>query len=218
MERKILVAVADDHGLMRHGIVSLLEEDPTIQVVASVSSGEDAINVANNRTPDLFLLDIVMKGMTGIEATRWIKDQNPTVKVILLSSEVSKEFISEGMKMGIDGYLLKDCSKEMLFEAISAVMRGEKFFSPEVTNLIFRDFYLKETEGKGLPSARTKELSKRETEVLVLIASGKTIKEIGEHLFISPKTVETHKSHIMDKLGLINTAQLVKYAIDHKLV
>lgn len=218
MERKILVAVADDHGLMRHGIVSLLEEDPTIQVVASVSSGEDAINVANNRTPDLFLLDIVMKGMTGIEATRWIKDQNPTVKVILLSSEVSKEFISEGMKMGIDGYLLKDCSKEMLFEAISAVMRGEKFFSPEVTNLIFRDFYLKETEGKGLPSARTKELSKRETEVLVLIASGKTIKEIGEHLFISPKTVETHKSHIMDKLGLTNTAQLVKYAIDHKLV
>lgn len=218
MERKILVAVADDHGLMRHGIVSLLEEDPTIQVVASVSSGEDAINVANNRTLDLFLLDIVMKGMTGIEATRWIKDQNPTVKVILLSSEVSKEFISEGMKMGIDGYLLKDCSKEMLFEAISAVMRGEKFFSPEVTNLIFRDFYLKETEGKGLPSARTKELSKRETEVLVLIASGKTIKEIGEHLFISPKTVETHKSHIMDKLGLTNTAQLVKYAIDHKLV
>ncbi|MBL7833148.1 MAG: response regulator transcription factor [Cyclobacteriaceae bacterium] len=218
MERKILVAVADDHGLMRHGIVSLLEEDPTIQVVASVSSGEDAINVANNRTPDLFLLDIVMKGMTGIEATRWIKDQNPTVKVILLSSEVSKEFISEGMKMGIDGYLLKDCSKEMLFEAISAVMRGEKFFSPEVTNLIFRDFYLKETEGKGLPSARTKELSRRETEVLVLIASGKTIKEIGEHLFISPKTVETHKSHIMDKLGLTNTAQLVKYAIDHKLV
>lgn len=218
MERKILVAVADDHGLMRHGIVSLLEEDPTIQVVASVSSGEDAINVANNRTPDLFLLDIVMKGMTGIEATRWIKDQNPAVKVILLSSEVSKEFISEGMKMGIDGYLLKDCSKEMLFEAISTVMRGEKFFSPEVTNLIFRDFYLKETEGKGLPSARTKELSKRETEVLVLIASGKTIKEIGEHLFISPKTVETHKSHIMDKLGLTNTAQLVKYAIDHKLV
>lgn len=218
MERKILVAVADDHGLMRHGIVSLLEEDPTIQVVASVSSGEDAINVANNRTLDLFLLDIVMKGMTGIEATRWIKDQNPTVKVILLSSEVSKEFISEGMKMGIDGYLLKDCSKEMLFEAISAVMRGEKFFSPEVTNLIFRDFYLKETEGKGLPSARTKELSRRETEVLVLIASGKTIKEIGEHLFISPKTVETHKSHIMDKLGLTNTAQLVKYAIDHKLV
>ncbi|MBL7841485.1 MAG: response regulator transcription factor [Cyclobacteriaceae bacterium] len=218
MDRKISIAVADDHGLMRHGIVSLLEEDPEIQVVASVSSGEDAVNVANNRPPDVFLLDIVMKGMSGIEATRWIKDQNPGIKIILLSSEVSKEFISEGMRMGIDGYLLKDCSRETLLEAIRTVMRGEKFFSPEVTNLIFRDFYLKETEGKGLPSGKAKELSKRETEVLVLIASGKTIKEIGEHLFISPKTVETHKSHIMGKLELTNTAQLVKYAIENKLV
>ncbi|MFN8333575.1 MAG: response regulator transcription factor [Cyclobacteriaceae bacterium] len=218
MEEKIRVAIADDHGLMRHGIVMLLEDDQNIEVVASVSSGEDAINVANTRTPDVFLLDIVMKGMSGIETTRWIKDQSPEIKIILLSSEVSKEFISEGMKMGIDGYLLKDCSKEMLFEAIRTVMRGEKYFSPEVKNLIFRDFYLKETEGKGIPAARAKELSKRETEVLVLIASGKTIKEIGDELFISPKTVETHKTHVMDKLGLTNTAQLVKYAIDNKLV
>ncbi len=218
MERKILVAVADDHGLMRHGIVALLEEDPEIQVVASVSSGEDAINVANNRPPDVFLLDIVMRGMSGIEATRWIKDQNPDIKIILLSSEVSKEFISEGMRMGIDGYLLKDCSRETLLEAIRTVVRGEKFFSPEVTNLIFRDFYLKETGGKGVPSGKAKELSKRETEVLVLIASGKTIKEVGEQLFISPKTVETHKIHIMDKLELTNTAQLVKYAIENNLV
>ena len=132
MEEKIRVAIADDHGLMRHGIVMLLEDDQNIEVVASVSSGEDAINVANTRTPDVFLLDIVMKGMSGIETTRWIKDQSPEIKIILLSSEVSKEFISEGMKMGIDGYLLKDCSKEMLFEAIRTVMRGEKYFSPEV--------------------------------------------------------------------------------------
>lgn len=218
MDGKIRVAIADDHGLMRHGIVSLLEEDSDIEVVASVSSGEDAVNVANTRPPDVFLLDIVMKGMSGIETTRWIKDQNPGIKIILLSSEVSKEFISDGMKTGIDGYLLKDCTREMLIEAIRAVMQGEKYFSPEVTGLIFRDFYLKETEGKGLPSGRTKELSKRETEVLVLIASGKTIRETGDLLFISPKTVETHKSHIMDKLGLTNTAQLVKYAIDNKLV
>lgn len=218
MERKIRIAVADDHGLMRHGIVSLLEGESEFQVIASVSSGEDAVNVANNHPPDVFLLDIVMKGMSGIEATRWIKDQNPSVKIILLSSEVSKEFISEGMRMGIDGYVLKDCSKDILLEAICTVMKGEKFFSSEVTNLIFQDFYLKETEGKGLPNKKAGELSKRETEVLVLIASGKTIREIGDHLFISPKTVETHKLHIMDKLGLTNTAQLVKYAIENKLV
>lgn len=218
MEKKIQVAIADDHGLMRHGIVSLLEGVNDIQVVASVSSGEEAINVANDRSPNVFLLDIIMKGMTGIETTRWIKDQNPDIKIILVSSEVSKEYLSEGLKMGIDGYLPKDTTKEMLVEAIHTVIRGEKFFSPEVTALVFKDFYLKETEGKGLPTKRTKELSKREEEVLVLIASGKTIKEAGEQLFISAKTVETHKGNILDKLGLTNTAQLVKYAIENKLI
>jgi DNA-binding NarL/FixJ family response regulator len=218
MDRKIQVALADDHGLIRHGIVALLEGVLDIKVVASVSSGEEAINVASDRSPDVFLLDIVMKGMNGIETTRWIKEQNPAIKIILVSSEVSKDYIAEGLKMGIDGYLPKDTTKETLIEAIYTVMRGEKFFSPEVTALVFKDFYLKETEGKGLPTKKAKELSKREEEVLTLIASGKTIKEIGEILFISAKTVETHKIHIQDKLGLTNTAQLVKYAIDHKMI
>ncbi len=218
MGTKIQVALADDHGLIRHGIAALLEGVPDIKVVASVSSGEEAINVANDRSPNVFLLDIVMKGMNGIETTRWIKEQNPSIKIILVSSEVSKDYISEGLKVGIDGYLPKDTTKETLIEAIHTVMRGEKFFSPEVTALVFKDFYLKETEGKGLPTKKTKELTKREEEVLTLIASGKTIKEVGEALFISAKTVETHKIHIQDKLGLTNTAQLVKYAIDHKML
>jgi DNA-binding NarL/FixJ family response regulator len=218
MDKKIRVALADDHGLIRHGIASLLEGVANIQVIASVSSGEEAINAAKDRTPDVFLLDIVMKGMNGIETTRWIKEQNPAIKIILVSSEVSKDYISEGLKMGIDGYLPKDTTKETLIEAIQTVMKGEKFFSPEVTALVFKDFYLKETEGKGLPTKKTKELSKREEEVLTLIAAGFSLREVGEKLFISVKTVETHKIHIQDKLGLTNTAQLVKYAIDNKLL
>jgi DNA-binding NarL/FixJ family response regulator len=158
-----------------------------------------------------------MRGMSGIEATRWIKEQKPETKVILISSEVNKEFIAAGIKAGINGYLPKDSNRETLFQAIKAVMKGERFFSPEVTSLVFEDFYLKEKEGKGLPKKRTSDLSKREEEVLALIASGKSLREIADTLFISVKTVETHKQHIQEKLNLKNTAQLVRYAIDNKI-
>lgn len=217
MEKRIRVALVDDHELIRQGIASLLKGADHIDVVASVASGEEAINVANEKEPDVFLMDIVMKGMNGIEAARWIKEQNPVTKVILISSEVNKDYISEGVRTGVDGYLPKDTTKETLVEGIHQVMDGQKFFSPEITSLIFTDFYLKQTQGKGLPTRKTTELSKREEEVLALIASGKSLREIGEILFISVKTVETHKVHIQDKLGLSNTAQLVRYAIENKI-
>ncbi len=216
--KKIKVAIADDHGLMRQGLISMLEGEKEIEVIGSVSSGEGAVNLANEQPPDVLLMDIVMKGMNGIEATRWIKEQNAQIKIILISSEVSKDFITAGIKSGIDGYLPKDADKETLLLAIQTVVNGEKYFSPEVTALVFQDFYLKEKDGKGLPTKRTKELTKREDEVLVWIARGKSLKEIGEELFISVKTVETHKMHIQDKLGLTNTAQLVMYAIEHDLI
>ena len=218
MSTKIKVLIADDHGLMRQGLMLLLKEEKDIEVIGDVDSGESAVNVANEKSPDIILMDIVMKGMTGIEATRWIKEQNPKIKIILISSEVSKDFITAGIKSGIDGYLPKDADKETLLNAIHSAMKGERYFSPDVTALIFQDFYLKEKDGKGLPSKKTNELTKREEEVLVLIAHGKSLKDIAEELFISIKTVETHKMHIQDKLGLANTAQLVKYAIEHGLI
>jgi len=218
MKKKITVALVDDHGLLRQGIASLFQDYNDIEIVGLLSSGEEAINLANSECPDVFLMDIMMRGMSGIEATRWIKEQNPQAKVILISSEVNKDYISEGIKTGIDGYLPKDTDKEVLVNAVRTVVTGQKFFSPEITSLVFKDFYLKETKGKGLPTKKIKELSKREEEVLALIANGKSLKTIADELFISVKTVETHKIHIQDKLGLSNTAQLVKYAIDHKLV
>jgi DNA-binding NarL/FixJ family response regulator len=218
MTNRLRVAIADDHALLRKGIISLLEKSEHVAIVGEMSSGEEAVNFASEHAPDVFLLDIVMQGMTGIEATRWIKEQTPQVKIILISSEVNKDFISAGIKSGIDGYLNKNVDQKTLMAAIETVMKGERYFSPEITALVFQDFYLKEKEGKGLPSKKKTGLSKREEEVLILIANGKTLKEIAEDLFISIKTVETHKAHIQDKLGLSNTAQLVKYAIEQNLI
>lgn len=218
MTDPIRVAIADDHALLRKGIISLLEKAEGIVIAGEMSSGEEAVNFANEHTPDVFLLDIVMRGMTGIEATRWIKEQSPQVKIILISSEVNKDFISAGIKSGIDGYLNKDIDQKTLITAIQTVVKGERYFSPEITALVFQDFFLKEKNGKGLPSKKKTGLSKREEEVLTMIATGKSLKEIAEDLFISVKTVETHKLHIQDKLGLTNTAQLVKYAIEKNLI
>lgn len=218
MQPKIKVVIVDDHGLLRQGITSLLHDASDVEVLTSVASGEEAINLPDALQPDVFLMDIVMKGMSGIEATRWIKEQSPLAKVILISSEVNKEFITAGVKAGIDGYLPKDVEKDQLLTTIRTVHKGEKLFSPEVMALVFQDFYLQKTEGKGLPTKKSQELTKRENEVLVLIANGKSLKQIGEDLFISVKTVETHKLHIQDKLGFSNTAQLVRYAIENKFI
>lgn len=218
MANTIRIAIADDHALLRKGIISLLEKSEGITIIGEMNSGEEAVNFINHNSPDVFLLDIVMAGMTGIEAARWIKEQAPQVKIILISSEVNKDFISAGIKSGIDGYLNKDIDQQTLLGAIQTVMKGERYFSPEITALVFQDFFLKEKEGKGLPSKKKTSLSKREEEVLIMIANGKSLKEIAENLFISIKTVETHKLHIQDKLGLTNTAQLVKYAIEKNLI
>ena len=218
MKNIIKVAIADDHGLMRQGLASMLQDCEQIEIVSTTDSGEGAVNIANELSPDIFLMDIVMRGMNGIEATRWIKEQNPKIKIILMSSEVNKDYIRDGIKSGIDGYLHKDTDKETLLNAIQLVVSGNPYFSPEIAALIFEDFYLKEKNGKGLPTKKTKELTKREDEVLALIAQGKSLKIIAEELFISLKTVETHKMHIYAKLGITNSAQLVRFAIENGLI
>ncbi|MBA4145644.1 MAG: DNA-binding response regulator, partial [Cytophaga sp.] len=182
---KTKIAIVDDHALLRHGIQSLLQGLDDIEVIATASSGEEAVTLLTTHSPDIFLMDIMMKGMSGIETTRWIKEQSPTTRVILISSEVNKEYIAAGIKAGINGYLPKDSSREALVDSIHTVMKGERYFSPEVTALVFQDFYLKEKDGKGLPRQKTKVLSKREEEVLAHIASGKSLKETADELFIS---------------------------------
>jgi DNA-binding NarL/FixJ family response regulator len=213
---KIKVLLVDDHKLIRSGLMSMLNVKE-IEVIGSVPSGEEAINLVRDTRPDIILMDIMMGGMTGIEATRWIKDFDPTIRIIILSMEISRDYVSASIKSGVDGYLPKDVDKEMVIAAISKVHNGERFFDDAIMKLVFEDFYSHEklkSPVKRLPD----DLTKREYEVLGLVATGKTNKELGELLFISVKTVETHKTHIMEKLGLKNSMELVKYAIKNKII
>jgi DNA-binding NarL/FixJ family response regulator len=211
--------LVDDHNLVRDALAIMLHQVEDMQVVGSVASGEELLGKLKDLNPHVVLMDIMLKGMTGIEATRWIKERDAAVKVILLSSEVKKEFVSAGIQSGIDGYLPKDVEKILLIKAIRAVMGGEKYFNEAVTTLIFEDFYKKEkTTNETLKQLKITDLTKRELEVLTLIANGKGNKEVADELHISTKTVDSHKMHILDKLGLKNTAELVKYAIKNNLI
>lgn len=216
--KTINVLLVDDHTILRDGIASILNHVEGIKVVGGLSSGEEAISNLEKYAPDVILMDILMGGMTGLEATRWIKEQNNSIRIIIITSEIKKEYVSTGIKCGIDGYLPKDVDKETLIEAIRAVMKGEKFFNAAITNLVFEDFYNSEKEGKKRIRKITEGLTNRENEILTLIASGKSNHEVAETLFISTKTVETHKANILEKLGLKNTAELVKYAIKNNII
>ena len=219
MSNSINVLLVDDHTILRDGLASILNQVEGINVVGGVSSGEEAVNSIKTYNPHIILMDIMMTGMTGLEATRWIKEQDSSIKVIIISSEIKKEFVSEGIKCGIDGYLPKNVDKATLVEAIRTVSQGNKYFNQAIMNLVFEDFYKGEKQG-GPKRQRTvtQGLTKRENEVLELVATGKSNQEVADALFISTKTVETHKTNILEKLGLKNTAELVKYAIKHNII
>lgn len=214
---KIKVLLTDDHKLIRDGVRLMLENTSDMEVIGSVASGEQAINEVRENRPDVIIMDVMMGGMTGIEATRWIKDFDSTVKIVVLSMEISKEYVSAGIKSGVDGYLPKDVDKETLIEAIRTVHKGGRFFNDAIMKLVFEDFYTHE-KLKNPTAKMPHELTKREFEILALVASGKTNKEVAESLFISIKTVETHKTNILEKLGLRNTTDLVRYAIKNKII
>jgi DNA-binding NarL/FixJ family response regulator len=219
MSKEIKILVVDDHTILREAITSMLNQIEGIKVVGGLSSGEEAVNSFKTFEPDIILMDIVMgTGMNGLEATRWIKEQNPDMKIIIISSEIKKEFVSTGIKCGIDGYLPKDTDKATLIEAIRAVSQGQKYFNKAITNLIFEDFYKGEKEGTKRGRKIALDLTKREHEVLELVATGKSNQEVADELFISIKTVETHKTNILEKLGLKNTAELVRYAIKNNII
>lgn len=214
---RIKILIVDDHKLIREGIQSMLSGVDDLEVVGMVSTGEEAINEARVHKPDVVLMDIVMPGMNGIEASRWIKENEETTRVIIVTMEISKDYVSAAIKSGVDGYLPKDIGKDVLVEAIRSVYGGERYFNDAIKMLIFNDFYTVEklrNPKKVLPN----QLTKREIEVLAFVASGKSNKEVAEALSISVKTVETHKTHILIKLGLNNNSELVRYAVKHNII
>lgn len=217
MNKKIKLLIADDHRLVREGMEAMLSGVADIEIIGTAPSGEEAINLARSNRPDVVLMDILMPGMNGIEAARWLKEIDDGIRVILVTMEISKDYVAAGIKSGVDGYVPKDISKNLLLDAIRTVYRGERYFNDAVKKLIFEDFYTVE-KLKNPKKALPNQLTQRETEVLGLVASGRSNKDIAEVLDISVKTVETHKTHILIKLGLNNNAELIRYAIKNNII
>jgi DNA-binding NarL/FixJ family response regulator len=220
-EERIKVLVADDHTIVRRGLVSLLSLSGAIEVIGEAADGSAAVDLTLQLEPDVVLMDISMPVLNGLEATSRIKRQAPHIKVLILSAHDNEEYVLQVIRSGANGYLLKNSSSEDLYAAIKSVNGGHAFFSPSVSKIIL-DTYLKSSSPPGEPegSSQTTEsrLTSREREILQLIAEGHTHAEIGDMLHISARTVDTHSNNIMKKLDIHDHAGLVTYAIKNGII
>jgi two-component system, NarL family, response regulator NreC len=209
----IKVLIADDHQLFREGLVNLISSAPDIEVIGEAKDGMEATKKAKKLKPDLILIDIGMPVMNGIEATRVIKKDDPQIKIIAVSMHSDRQFVKGILEAGADGYLLKNCTYRQLIDAIQSVVSGKKYLSDDITEMVIQGYLDPEDESESKT-----DLSEREVEVLKLYAEGKSTREISERLFISVKTVGTHKQHIFEKLGIKSNADMIKYAIKEGLI
>ena len=206
----IKILIADDHQLVREGLANLLSDDPNIEVVGQAEDGKEAIENVKKLKPDILIMDIGMPVINGIEATGILKKENPGLKVIGLTLHAEKNFVRGMLEAGAYGYLFKTCAYEELILAINTVNSGNKYFSNEITDILVNEYIGKQINGVEVVDPI---LTERELEVLRLIADGKSSNEIAEELFVSVKTVGTHKQHIYEKLNINSNVELVKYAI-----
>jgi len=209
--KKLRILLADDHILMRSGLRALLERQPNLEVVGESENGRETVALAASLKPDVVVMDVGMPVLSGIEATQTIVTQNPTVAVVILSMHADESYVMRALKAGARGYLLKDSAAADLIGAIQAISQGKSFFSPKVSRILAED-YVRVLKQKGAVDTYDL-LTSREREILQLLAEGKTNKEVATALNISPYTVETHRSHILQKLNLHNSAELVLYAV-----
>jgi len=210
----IKILIADDHQLFREGLMTLLSSALNIEIVAQAENGKQTIEKAKKLSPDIILMDIGMPIINGIEATGILQMEAPKIKVIALTMHSEKHFIKGMLEAGAYGYLFKNCAYDELIDAINTVFAGKKYLSDDITEFIIHDYI-------GKPKNKQEDdpqLSVREMEILKLIADGKTSREISELLFVSIKTIGTHKQNILNKLNMNSTADLVKYAIKKGLI
>ncbi len=204
------ILIADDHGIVRSGLRMLLEGQDDMEVIAEASNGADARDLAIRERPDLAILDVKMPKLTGLQATREIRDQAPDVSVLILSMYDDERYLFEALKAGASGYVLKAQADSDLLDAVRAVERGEPFLTPEAQRALIKDV-LGQT-------SHHEDLTPREQEVVKLVAEAHTNKEIAEILHLSEKTVENHRSNAMRKLGMRDRVELVRYAIRKGLI
>ncbi len=213
---KIRILVTDDHALIRGGIVGLLNAQPDMEVVGEAGSGEEAIQKTADLTPDVVLMDIGMPGISGLDATRHIREQNPSAQVLILTVHDREDYLFQALKTGAAGYILKGADIQDLLSAIRSVHGGGIYLYPTVTKTLLTDYLRRVESGEKVDGYDG--LSEREREVLRLIALGQTTIEIAKDLSLSPHTVQTHRDHIMEKLNLHRKADLVRYAIRKGLI
>lgn len=213
---KIRVLIADDHALMREGIRALLRATDDIEVVGEAADGDGAIREAARLDPDVILMDVAMPGLGGLEATLSIRKERPSAKILVLTQYVDREYVARFLKAGVAGYVLKKAASSDLVSAIRSVHRGGLVLDPEIARDVIAD--------PGRPEAASEvgdpyeTLTDREKQVLKLVAEGRANKEIAESLGISVKTAMAHREHLMDKLGVHNRTELIRFAIKRGVI
>jgi len=210
----IRVLIAEDHKIVREGLCALLSKEQDIKVIAEADDGSTAVQLAKELQPDVVVMDIGLPNLNGIEATRQIVAEIPGVKVIALSMYSYRRYILEMLKAGAKAYLLKDCAFEEVVRAVRSVKKNKLYLSSKITETIINDqIFLSKKESSAFTI-----LSDRERQVLQLIAEGKTMKDIAHSLAVSPKTTETYRQRIMEKLNIHSVAELTRYAIREGLI
>ena len=213
---KVKVLIADDHGVVRKGLRLLLEQYPEIEVIGEAANGREVVRLATELSPKVILMDVAMPLLNGIDAAEQIHKANDQIGVIMLTMHADEGYLLRALNAGARGYLLKESAEEDLLRAVQTVSQGKPFFSPAITHTLLED-YMRVLKEEGL-SDSFELLTAREREVLQLLAEGKSNKEVASILDISLYTVESHRTNLMQKLNLHNTAEIVLYAVRKNLV
>lgn len=212
----IHILLADDHTILRAGLKMMLNAQPDMEVVGEAQDGRQALHEAQRLHPDIILMDITMPDMNGIEATKQVKKLLPEVKVLILTMHENEEYVFQALRAGASGYMLKEAADTDLINALHVIQSGNFYLSPAAQSVMVGDYLQRVRAGEEKDSYSS--LTEREREILKLVAEGFTNNQIAERLVISPKTVDTHRTHIMDKLNLHSRAELVKYAMRRGLL
>ena len=213
MADKKKILLVDDHPLFRAGLKSLLADNPAFQIIGEAGDGEEAVRLTKTLKPDLLVLDISLPDKSGIEITRELKDLFPEILIMIVSMHSKIDFITESFRAGALGYVIKESAAERLVQGLETVARGEYFLDSSLSHKVVEKILGLPTKEALITDDKYASLTPREEQVLRLLAEGHSAREVGEKLFISPKTVENHRANIMDKLDLHSTLELIRYAV-----